>query len=81
MDKKQVIERLCGEVCTLVGEHMHHEYAHDCFCHRSLDDSFEFQFSEEVFNFIKNAVQEKIKREYIEYCPGCRSPLCRSCNK
>ena len=53
MTKQEVIERFC-QLSATVGNHLHNEYAHDCFCHKSL--SGDFQFNAKIIEFIENAV-------------------------
>jgi len=63
MEKKEVIEKLC-DLSSKVGAEIFKELEpHDCFCGMNkLSDDWHYQFSEKVFNFIKEAVEEKIAR-------------------
>lgn len=60
MTKKEVIQRLC-KLASDVGEHKNHRCAHDCFCEEAAFDIF--NFSEEVMQFIEEAVETKIKND------------------
>lgn len=60
MTKQEVIEKLC-ELCTIVGrEKFESHYAHDCFCGRNPYKIGGFQFSQEVIDFVKEAIREKL---------------------
>jgi len=62
MDKSEVIEALC-ELADKVGEHIfNHTVASDCFCENGGPDEL-FRFDEEVLQFIKDAVDEKLNKE------------------
>lgn len=62
MDKSEVIEALCI-LANEAGEHrFNHTVASDCFCQYSGPDE-SFLFDEEVLQFIKDAVDEKLNRE------------------
>jgi len=59
MEKQEVLERLC-ELCKRVNSRkFHFSVPTCCFCGNPKDESF--FFSEEVINFIEDAVDEKLK--------------------
>lgn len=61
LDKSEVIERLC-ELASKVGEvRFKHKIPHDCFCEDNNPTQENFQFDEEVLEFITDAVNEKLK--------------------
>ena len=60
MDKEQVIEELCLLGSQVGAEVFNHKVAHDCFCQHATG-TFNFQFDQEVLDFIKGAVEDKIK--------------------
>jgi len=68
--QKDVLEKFC-EITKLAANNpqFRGQYAHDCFCgmnEASAKYPESFQFSPEVINFIRTAVQEKLdKCEYI----------------
>ena len=64
MKRDEVIKAFC-ELSSRVGEQVfQHSRAHDCFCN---GPDVYFQFDDEVFQFIVDAVEEKIKRkQYLE---------------
>lgn len=61
MGKQTVITRLC-ELVSLVGAHLKHKHAHDCFCEmgEGLFDPQHFQFEPEVLDYIKSAIYDKL---------------------
>lgn len=63
MDKSEVIEALCV-LADKVGEHkFKHTVASDCFCQKVGPPDELFRFDEEVLQFIKDAVDEKLNKE------------------
>ncbi len=60
MTKKETITSLC-EIITEVGAAMKHECAHDCFC---TNEEHYFQMDKKVIDFVRTAVNEKIKKEF-----------------
>ena len=63
MDKSEVIQHFC-ELASTVGEvKFRHKIPHDCFCKDSHCSFGSFQFDEEVLQFIKDAVNEKMNKE------------------
>jgi len=65
MRKYEVIERLC----SLTSEVMRGAYGcsipADCFCGASKSKASDFQFSEEIIEFVENAVWEKIQKKTL----------------
>lgn len=63
LDKSEVLQRFC-EIASYVGmAKFKHKIPHDCFCRDSNSDQENFQFDEEVLEFIADAVNEKLKGE------------------
>lgn len=62
LEKAEVIEALCI-LADKVGEHkFNHTVASDCFCENGDPEEY-FRFDEEVLQFIKDAVDEKLNKE------------------
>ena len=62
MRKENVIKELC-KLSTDVGGFFNHEYAHGCFCGENKLELSGFQFQDEIMDFIKEAVNEKMYKE------------------
>jgi len=62
--QEEVIEQLC-QITSNVGRYFESRYASDCFCVRRkvFKIGMTFQFDDNVLDFIRNAVNEKIARE------------------
>lgn len=63
MNKSQVIGELCKLTRKVGKEVFNNNRAHDCFCRESIVSDRHFQFEEPVFEFIRQAVDEKIERD------------------
>ena len=62
--KQEVITRLCALASVVGDKEFQNRHAHDCFCHKSLMECG-FQFSDNVLEFIEQAVHEKLNRTAI----------------
>ena len=62
MTKQKVIEELCSLSADIGREVYHNKYSYDCFCGYNHKDDKHFQFNHIILDFIKQAVNEKIKR-------------------
>ena len=60
LTKDEIVKQLC-ELCTDVNSRVFdYTVATDCFCNKPEDENY--RFDEEVLEFIKEAIEEKIKR-------------------
>jgi hypothetical protein len=68
MTKEEVISKFCA-LSSLVGKNVFkNQKASDCFCGAlSLSDN-NFQFSEDVFQFIESAVKSEISKHQESNC-------------
>jgi len=60
--KSAVISSLCSLVSEVALAH-HHHFLADCFCEHSSIPAKNFRFDEEILDFIRDAVREKIAAE------------------
>ena len=64
MRKDEVIEDFC-RLSSKVSDHLGNQFAADCICKCVHNESY-FQFEEQVMDFIREAVEEKISKESLE---------------
>lgn len=62
MDKLEVVDALCVLADKVCKHKFNYTVASDCFCQNGGPDEL-FRFDEEVLQFIKNAVDEKLNKE------------------
>lgn len=60
MKKQEVIQQFCALASMVGGEVFGHTIPHDCFCDPEHFSGYDFRFDPKVFEFIEQAVQEKI---------------------
>lgn len=60
LTKQQIIEEFCTLATEVNDKVFGYSVASDCFC--TKDESSDYRFEEEVLDFIKDAVKEKIEK-------------------
>lgn len=60
LTKQQIIEELCTLATEVNEKVFDYSVATDCFC--TKEESSDYRFNQEVLDFIKAAVKEKIKK-------------------
>ena len=60
LTKQQIIEEFCTLATVVKGKMFNYSVATDCFC--TKEESYDYRFESEVLDFIKEAVNEKIKK-------------------
>ena len=62
MNKQQVIKRFCKLASEVASIKFHNGFASDCFCGLNKLKIGDFRFEEKVFQFIEEAVKEKLNK-------------------
>lgn len=60
MTKQQVLERFCNLAKKTMEKHFRYAKAADCFCGDNPNGMVNFQFDEEVMEFIEKAVDKAL---------------------